>query len=67
MRRLLITVQMGLMLIVGCGQATYDERLEKRISELKNPPPAAAENDAQDDGDEETTEEEDAEEAGDEG
>ena len=68
MRRLLITVQMGLMLLVGCGQATYDERLEKRISELKNAPPAAAESDAQDEGNEDSTEEEGiATEAGDEG
>jgi hypothetical protein len=76
MLRLLITLQMGLILLVGCGQSTYDERLENRISELKNSPPAAAENDAQDDGDEEsdeatdeeTTEEENtAEEPADEG
>ena len=68
MRRLLIIVQLGLMLLVGCGQATYDKRMEKRISELKNPPPAAVEDDALDDGDEEPTEEEDAaEEPGDEG
>ena len=63
MRRLLITLQLGLILLVGCGQSTYDERLENRISELKNSPPAAAENDAQDEGDEESDEETDEENA----
>ena len=56
MLRLLITLQLGLILLVGCGQSTYDERLENRISELKNSPPAAAENDTLDDGDEESDE-----------
>ena len=63
MLRLLITLQLGLILLVGCGQSKYDERLENRISELKNSPPAAAENDAQDEGDEESDEETDEENA----
>ncbi len=59
MRRLLCTLHIGLVLLVGCGQGTYDERLEKRISELKSAP-AATENDGAEGGEEETTEEDEA-------